>query len=137
MNDDTLPPSAERARALFGGLVEGRWEETCQQFTGDMRVRTDPGLLAHGWTRAAQAVGAFTGMGEPIASPVGEYTVVEVPMAFAKGQATGRVAYDHDGKVAGLALRCRRRHCLDPRRVRAFALRSPGAAELITLGRRH
>lgn len=135
MSHDIPHDAANRARALFSGLVEGRWEEACQQFGEYLSVRADPARLAAGWTRAAGSVGGFTRMGDPAARQVGEYTVVDVALAFAAGKATGRVAYDHHGKIAGLSLQCRRRHRLDPRRVGGFALRSPDAAELITLGR--
>jgi hypothetical protein len=58
--------AADRARALFSDLIEGRWEETSRQFVENMRVRADADCLARGWTRAAGSVGGFVRMGEPV-----------------------------------------------------------------------
>jgi hypothetical protein len=133
---DIPPSAADRALGLFGDLIEGRWDETSLQFVEHMRVRDDAARLAHGWTRAAGLVGGFVRMGEPAVRQVGEYTVVEVPLAFAAGEGTARVAYDSDGRVAGLSLQCRSRRRLGLRRSGGFALRSSEAVESITLGRR-
>jgi hypothetical protein len=47
-------------------------------------------------------VGAYESMGEPVAREIGEHIVVDVPLTFEAGEMTGRVAYDHAGRVAGL-----------------------------------
>jgi len=60
---------------------------------------------------------------------------VEVPLTFQAGEGLGRVALDHDGKVAGLSVQCPRRRRLDPRPVRIFVHGIPEVADLITLGR--
>jgi Protein of unknown function (DUF3887) len=129
-----VPSATDRARALFSSLAAGRWDEAGRQCCDHLRLRVVPDRLAHGWSRAVESVGGFVGMGEPTARQAGDYAVVEVPLTFRAGRGTARVAYDRDGKAAGLSLECRRRHRLDPRAVRAFALRSPEVADLITLG---
>ena len=40
-----------------------------------------------------------------VAHRVADHTVVEIPLRFEAGEATGRVIFDEDGKVAGLWLR--------------------------------
>jgi hypothetical protein len=50
-------------------------------------------------------IGRYQGMGEPFAHRAGDHTVVEVPLHFEAGQATGRVIFGDDGKIAGLWLR--------------------------------
>jgi FtsH-binding integral membrane protein len=136
MSNGVAPGAADRAQALFGGLTEGRWEEAHQQFDEYMRGYVDAEGIAQRWKDAAGFAGRFEQAGEPSTPQAGDYTVVEVPLFFAGGKGIGRVAYDCDGKVAGLSLQCRRRHRLDPRRGGGFALSNPDAAELIALGQR-
>jgi hypothetical protein len=120
-----IPPGAtDRAQALFGYLIEGRWEEARQEF--DVRVN-GPALdrLASGWTGMADSAGGFTRIGAPVARQSGDYAVVEVPVTAGHGEAIGTVVINTDGKVTGLALEYPRRHRLDPRRVRTLFLGSP------------
>jgi hypothetical protein len=129
------PDAADRARALFGDFIEGRWEQTRGEFHENLRGHVDAGRAAHGWARAASSVGGFERMGEPSARQFGDYTVVEVPLTFKAGQGLGRVALDQEGKVAGLSVQWPRRRRLDPRPVRVFVHGIPGVTDLITLGR--
>lgn len=119
------PAAADRARALFGDFIEGRWEERRGEFLENMRGHVDVGRIAHGWAQAASSVGGFKRMGEPSARQFGDYTVVEVPLTFKAGAGLGRVALDHEGKVAGLSVQCPRRGRLDPRPVRIFVYGIP------------
>jgi hypothetical protein len=131
-----VPPyAADRARALLGDFIEGRWQETRGEFHQDMRGHVDAGRIGHGWAQAASSVGGFEGTGEPSARQSGEYTVVDVPLTFNAGECLGRVALDRDGKVAGLSVQCPRRRRLDPRPVRVFVHGIPGVTDLITPGR--
>ena len=54
----------------------------------------------------------------------GGHAVIEVPLAFRVGDATGHVVLDHAGKVSGLRVEFPRRHRMDPRCVRFFVLGS-------------
>jgi len=129
---DVPPDAADRARALFGDFAEGRWEQTRGEFHENMRGPVDAGRIAHGWAHAASSVGGFERIGEPSARQFGDYTVVEVPLTFEAGKGLGRVALDHEGKVAGLSLQCPHRSRLDPRPVRVFVHGIPGVTDLIT-----
>lgn len=115
-----IPPDTEsRARSLFGDLIEGRWEKACREFDAGVR-HADADQIARGWTIVTDPGGSFKGMGAPAARQSGGYTVVNVPLAFQAGDATGRVVLGRDGKVTGLTLEYPRRRRLDPRRVRVF-----------------
>lgn len=129
------PGAADRACALFGGFIEGRWEETRGEFHEHIRGHVDAGRIAQGWALAASSGGGFERVGEPSARQFGEYTVVEFPLTFTAGEGTGRVALDQDGKVAGLSVQYPRRHRLDPRPVRILVHGIPAVTDLITLGR--
>ncbi len=99
------PGAADRAAGIITCLAEGRWERARADFNARMREGGDAGRLAGGWARTVAMIGRYEGMGEPFAHRVGDHTVVEVPLHFEAGEATGRVIFDDDGKVAGLWLR--------------------------------
>jgi hypothetical protein len=129
----TIPPDApERAHTLFGDFIEGRWEEKREEFSENLRGHADADRIARGWAHTASSAGGFK---RPCARQFGEYTVVELPLAFKAGEGIGRVALDHEGKVAGLSVQYPRRRRLDPRPVRVFVHGIPGVTDLITLGR--
>ena len=105
MSTEIAAGAAERAVAILTAMTEGRWEEARRDFSGQMSQRLDAKRLADGWARMAGLVGAYEGMGEAFAHRVADHTVVEIPLRFEAGEATGRVIFDEDGKVAGLWLR--------------------------------
>jgi Protein of unknown function (DUF3887) len=105
MSTKILDGAAERAVAIFVCITEGRWEEARRDLNAKMREGLDARRLADGWARMAGLVGAYEGMGEPFAHRVADHTAVEIPLRFEAGEATGRVIFDEDGKVAGLWLR--------------------------------
>ena len=94
-----------QAVAIFTCLAEGRWEEARRDFNAKMSQGLDARRLSESWARMASLVGGYEGMGEPFAHRVVDHTVVEIPLRFEAGEATGRVVFDEDGKVAGLWLR--------------------------------
>jgi hypothetical protein len=105
MSTDVLPGAADRAAAIITCLAEGRWEQARRDFNPRMREGGGAGRLASGWARTVAMIGRYQGMGEPFAHRAADDTVVEVPLRFEAGEATGRVIFGHDGKVAGLWLR--------------------------------
>jgi uncharacterized protein DUF3887 len=105
MRTDVPPGTADRAVAVVTCLTEGRWEDARRDFNARMGAGGDAGQLASGWARTVGMIGRFERMGEPFAHRGGDQTVVEVPLHFEAGEATGRVIFDDDGKIAGLWLR--------------------------------
>src|SRR5260370_31624285 len=93
------PGAADRARALFGDFIEGRWEQTRGEFHENIRGHVDTGRIAHGWAQAASSAGGFERVGEPSARQFGESTLVELPLTFTAGPRTrpGAVAPDGTG----------------------------------------
>jgi Protein of unknown function (DUF3887) len=126
MTRDIPPDTEDMARALFGDLVEGRWEKAYREFDVGMRGHVDVDQIARGWSHLADSAGDFESMGAASARQSGDYTVVAVPLTFESGDAIGRVVLDHDRKVAGLTWQYPRRRRLDPRRVQVFALGNGG-----------
>jgi hypothetical protein len=105
MSTEIPADAADRAVAIFAAITEGRWEEARRDLNAKMRQGLDAKRLADGWAHMAGLVGAYEGMGEPFAHRVAENTVVEIPLRFEAGEATGRVVFDEDGKVTGLWMR--------------------------------
>jgi hypothetical protein len=105
MSTQVAAGAADRAVTIVANLAEGRWEEARRDFNAKMSEALDARRLAGAWARMASLVGGYEGMGEPFAHRVADHTVVEIPLRFEAGEATGRVVFDEDGKVTGLWLR--------------------------------
>jgi hypothetical protein len=105
MSTAVTPGSGDRAVTIFADITEGRWEQARRYFDARMSEVLDAARLAEAWARMASLVGRYEGMGEPFAHRVADHTVVEIPLRFEAGEATGRVIFDEDGKVAGLWMR--------------------------------
>jgi hypothetical protein len=54
------------------------------------------------WARLTGMIGLLEQMGEPLAYQAADLTLVEVPLSFEAAERTARIAYDREGKVAGL-----------------------------------
>jgi|HubBroStandDraft_2_1064218.scaffolds.fasta_scaffold615776_1 hypothetical protein len=131
MTQDIPPDATDRARALFGDLIEGRWEEVRRETA----VRLGDHVMdrfAREWREMAASAGSLKRIGAPVARQSGDYTLVDVPLIAGRGEAIGKMVFDAEGKITGLALKYPRRHRLDPRRVRVLLLGNP---EILGLGR--
>ena len=91
----------DKACVLISDLVEGRWEKVDGEFDASLRGHVD---LAREWATVADSAGRFERIDTPSARQFDDYTLVDVPLAFAAGGAIGEVVFDSAGKVAGLAL---------------------------------
>jgi hypothetical protein len=105
MSTEIPAGAADRAVTIVADLAEGRWEEARRDFNAKMSEALDASRLAEAWARMASLVGSYEGMGEPFAHRVADHGVVEIPLRFEAGEATARVVFDEEGKVAGLWLR--------------------------------
>ena len=130
MTQDIPPDASDRAHALFGDLIEDRWEVVRREAAGRLGDRMDQ--FARGWRDMAHSAGNFNRIGVPVARQSGDYTLVDVPLIAGRGEATGKVVFDTEGKVRGLALKYPRRHRLDPRPVRILFFGNP---EILGMGR--
>ena len=52
----------------------------------------------------ASTYGEFVAFGTPTCKVVGDYTVVDVPLALEKGDGVGKVSFNADEQVAGIYL---------------------------------
>jgi hypothetical protein len=105
MSRDIPAGAEERAVALVTCLTQGQWADVVSEFDERMRERVDARRLASGWAHTVGMTGNFERMGEPFAHRAGDDIVVDIPLHFEAGEATGFVRFDPDGRVAGLLLR--------------------------------
>jgi hypothetical protein len=61
--------------------------------------------FAREWREMAASAGSLKRIGAPVARQSGDYTLVDVPLIAGRGEAIGKVAFDTEGKVAGLAIK--------------------------------
>jgi Protein of unknown function (DUF3887) len=102
MASSMLPGAAERGAALVADLVAGRWAQVCRDFDDRVAQKLDAERVAVMWARLTGMIGLLERLGEPLAYQAGDLTLVDVPLSFEAAERTARIAYDRDGKVAGL-----------------------------------
>jgi hypothetical protein len=103
MSASVLPGAGELAAGVLADFFDGRYAELCARFTEEAVAKGGtPERLASARAQLAGLVGAYERMGEPIVSPLGDHTMVNVPLTFEAGEMKGRVSFEADGKVAGL-----------------------------------
>lgn len=83
-------------------LAAGEWEAARVDFDETMAAALPAEKLAETWATVIGGVGAYQGPGEPFVRRLGDYTVVDLPLAFEAGDMTGRISFRADGRVAGL-----------------------------------
>jgi hypothetical protein len=105
MTRTVQPGAAERAIAIFADIAAGEWDSARADFGPKMLEAVSASQLADVWAQMAGLIGRYDSMGEPFAHALGEHTIIDIPLRFEAGEATGRVTFDADGKVAGLFIR--------------------------------
>lgn len=105
MSQAMFPDAAERATGLMELWTAGQWDHTfaaAQPATESVTQSLTPQLLADAFAHIVSLVGAYQRMDEPAARLKGNLTVVDIPLLFEAGEMKGRVAYESDGRTAGL-----------------------------------
>jgi Protein of unknown function (DUF3887) len=98
----TLDGADARAIEIFAALAAGDWTAVHGWFDPTMAGALPPERLADTWATVVGTVGAYERPGEPFVRRQGDFTVVDLPLAFEAGDMTGRIAFRADGRVAGL-----------------------------------
>lgn len=105
--EESAKPVAEagpKAIEVLQLCLSERWDELRTTFDARMDEALPTEVLEAAVANVHSLAGAFVAMGVPGCEVVGDYTVVEVLMAFEKGEMKGQVAFNADGQVAGLFL---------------------------------
>jgi hypothetical protein len=105
--DESMQPLADagpKAVQVLESLLAERWDELWSTFDERVTKAASVEIFKAALASAQAGVGAFVAFGTPACSVVGDYTVVNVPIACERGDGTGRVSFNADGQVAGLFL---------------------------------
>lgn len=94
--------AGERARVILTALASGDFLTVQEGFDNQLAAALDESKLAGVWANVTGMVGCFERLGEPFVRPVGDHTVIDVPMCFEAGDMVGRLAFDQAGRTAGL-----------------------------------
>jgi hypothetical protein len=98
-----FPDAGERAIAVLTEILAGHLDRARGSFNAQVREALTDEVFGSGQATVAGLVGAYEGIsGEPFVRRIGDHTVVDIPLSYEAGDMKGRVAFDPDGKVAGL-----------------------------------
>lgn len=100
-----LPGAEQKAARIFDLCVRERWEELRAEFDDRMKALVPAAKLVADRQHIEAQFGPFLEMGTPAVMVRSGYTVVDVPLAFERGDRKGRVTFNADGQVAGLFFR--------------------------------
>ncbi|MGB0035572.1 MAG: alpha/beta fold hydrolase [Candidatus Acidiferrales bacterium] len=100
-------PSATVAAAqeVIQQLAAGQYDKIEAQFDARMAAALPPGKIASVWPGLIQQVGAFQSVVETKTTKVQGVDVVTLVCKFQNAVLDAHVAFDHDGKIAGLTFR--------------------------------
>jgi uncharacterized protein len=103
----TAQPSASSAAAqkVIQQLVAGQFEKVEAQFDSRMAAALPPGKIGAGWQSLILQAGAFQSISNAQASKVQGLDVVSMECKFQNAILDATVAFDPDGKIAGLSFR--------------------------------
>ncbi len=102
MSNAVLPGAGERATELLIDWIEERYDRLIGSFDKTMTGALPADKLAATWAQVIGMVGGYEGMREPLVRQLGDHTVADVPLRFEAADMKGRVAFDTQGRVAGL-----------------------------------
>ena len=97
-----IPDAGPKAIKIVESFLAGDWEGLRATFDPRMTEAAPVELLQSTLANGRVTYGDLIAMGTPVSSVLADYTVVDVPMAFEKGELTGRVSFNADDQVAGL-----------------------------------
>ena len=107
VGDERMQPIADaghKATQVLELLLGERWDELWATFDARVSKAASIEVFQAALAQARTNFGAFVAFGTPTCKVVGDYTVVDVPMALERGDGIGRVSFNADEEVAGLFL---------------------------------
>lgn len=97
-----IPDAAAKAIGIVEIFMSERWDDLRAAFDARAREAASVELLRSTLAAGRTTYGPFIAYGTPTCVVRGDYTVVDIPMAFEKGELTARVSFNADEEVAGL-----------------------------------
>ena len=95
-----IPGAEEKATAILGDWLQERYDQCAATSTRGCSSNARSRCSRRSAARPGRPAASPSSWG-PAVSVRSGYTVVDVPIAFEREQATGRVAFDADRRVAG------------------------------------
>ena len=102
--DDSISTGAA-GQKIIHQLVAGEFKKVEVLFDDRMAAALPPGKLAESWPSLIQQAGAFEGITDTQTIRVQGLEVAKLTCKFANATLDGTVAFDPDGKIAGLSFR--------------------------------
>ncbi len=99
------PELRQKARAAAEMLLRGDYETLVSQCTEQMRRAAPPEKLRQAVAPQLAALGSWKKIGEPELTRAGAFDVAFVPVEFERGALRLQIAFDSEGRIAGLFLR--------------------------------
>ena len=105
--DESLQPIADagpKATKVIELLLAESWDELWTTFDERVTKAASVEIFHTTLATAKSNYGEVVALGTPSAKVIGDYTVVDVPIACERGEGIGRVSFNADEQVAGLFL---------------------------------
>jgi uncharacterized protein len=94
-----------KAEAILKNLQDGKLADVVKEFDARMTQEVPEAKLTGAWTGVVSQFGAFKSITERREGQVKDRQMVELILAFERETIVQRVAFDAQGKVAGLVFR--------------------------------
>ncbi|MBY4574371.1 DUF3887 domain-containing protein [Gordonia paraffinivorans] len=102
MQKTTIAHADVMALDLLEKITTGEWAQACARFDETMSAALSESALADAWASVVALHGERESTGTPFVRGHGLHTVVDVPFEQEAGEMVFRVAFDADGRIAGL-----------------------------------
>jgi uncharacterized protein len=98
-------PLVATGREVVDELIAGEFTKVEARYSSQMAAALPPGKLGTAWQSLISQVGDFQSIVETRLDDAGDQKIVTVVCKFEKAELDARVAFDSDGKLAGLFFR--------------------------------
>jgi len=98
-------PLIDTAKEIVNDMVAGQFAKVEARYNAQMAAALPPGKVAAAWNNLIEHVGAFLSIDQTRVDQAGAQQIVTVVCKFERADLDARVAFDPDGKLAGLFFR--------------------------------
>ncbi|WP_247603094.1 DUF3887 domain-containing protein [Gordonia amicalis] len=102
MQKISIPHADAMALDLIEKISTAEWTTVTARFDETMSAALSDAALADAWASVVALQGELESTGTPFVRGHGLHTVVDVPLEQEAGEMVFRVAFDADGRIAGL-----------------------------------
>ena len=99
-----IPDSGPKAIHVLELVFAKKWDELWATFDDRVTKLASVEVFESTLANVASTFGEFVAFGTPTSKVVGDYTVVDVPIALERGDGIGKVSFNADEQVAGVHL---------------------------------